>query len=210
MNLKKYGIVIKRRLVERTRHYSSFFLRSVQEVNVFMLTRFLGNTLPYSSLSLSLSLSLSPFKRIFPTIYSYWDCILAFDLEGRWPFHRYLSHCCLAGDGRVGCRVWGHYSRVILRVMRLVELVQCIKCGGDEYFIGKLSPCVACTFLPPSSVFNHMTLVVRLQSPEEYTFLRFFVRTDFLSLSIWITLIVLDIRQWVVGPYYFLVTNLFG
>ena len=66
-----------------------------------------------------------------------------------------------------------------------------IKCGGDVCFIWKLPPCVACMSLLPSMVFSHMALVVCLQSPEECTLLG---RVNFLSLTIWIILIVLDLR----------------
>ena len=121
-----------------------------------------GYTIPNSSLFLHSLFLQSLFRRIFPTIYSYRDCILTFYLEGRWSFLGYLSHHFFAGGGRVGCRVWGHYLGVILPLIWLAGLVQCIKCGGDRCFIWKLPPCIACTSLLPSLVFSHIALVVRL------------------------------------------------
>ena len=71
----------------------------------------------------------------------------------------------------MGCKVWGCYSGVILPLMRLAELVKCIKCRGDGCFIWKFPPCVACMSLLPSSIFNPMALVVHIQSLEECTLL---------------------------------------
>ena len=102
-----------------------------------------------------------------------------------------------AGGGRVGCKLWGHYSGVILPLMRQIELVQCIKCGDDVCFIWKLPPLIACTSLLLSSAFKPMALVVRLRSPEERMLFRL---AAFLSFTIWIILIVLDLSWWVVEP----------
>ena len=66
---------------------------------------------------------------------------------------------------------------VILPLMQPVELVQCIKCGGDEYFIWKLSPFFTCTSLLPSSAPGLVDLMVNLWSSEEYLSLVLLKRT---------------------------------
>ena len=61
-------------------------------------------------------------------------------------------------------QVVGHCSGAILPLMQQAELVQCIKCEGDGYFIWKLPPLIAYMSLLPSSTFSPMALVICLKS----------------------------------------------
>ena len=91
-----------------------------------------------------------PSWRSFIPLYSYIDCILALHLDSRWSLLGYLSHHCLVGGDKVGCKLWGHY----------LGGYSAIKCGCDGCFIWKLAPSLACMSLLPSSTFNHMALHV--------------------------------------------------
>ena len=132
-----------------------------------------------------------PFRMIFLTVYSYWDCILTFHWDGHWSFLGYLSHRYFAGGGRVECRLWGHCSGVILPLMRQIKLVQCIKCESDKCIIWKLPPLIAYTSLLPSSAFSPMALVVCLKSPEECMLLGLLKQAVFLDFTILIILTML-------------------
>jgi len=87
---------------------------------------------------------------------------------------------------RVGYRLWGYYSRVILPLIRQAKLVWCIKCGGHGCFIWKLPHFLAFTSLLPSSAFNLMALVVYLQSPEKYLLLRLLRQAVLLDFPDWV------------------------
>lgn len=52
-------------------------------------------------------------RRIFFPIYSCWDCIQAFYLDGPWSLLRYLSYHCFANGSRISCRLWRHCSGAI-------------------------------------------------------------------------------------------------
>ena len=58
-----------------------------------------------------------------------------------------------AGGGKMCCQLWRYYSRVIPPLMRLADLMHCIECGGNGYFIWIFPFFFACTSLPSSSVF---------------------------------------------------------
>ena len=125
-------------------------------------------------------------QKSFLPLYNYLDCVPALHLDSRWFLLGYLSHHCLVGGGRVGYRLWGHYSGVILPLMRQVELVQCIKREGDGCFIWKPPPSLACMSLLPSLAFNPMALVVCTQSPEEHLLLGLLRWAVFLGFSNWV------------------------
>ena len=55
--------------------------------------------------------------------------------------------------------------------MWLAELLQCIECGSDDYFVWILPFFFACTSLPSSLVFRFLVQVARLTPPEENSFL---------------------------------------
>ena len=116
--------------------------------------------------------------------YSYWNCIITFHLDGRWSFFGYLPYRCFVGGGRIWCRLWDHYSRVILSLMWQIELVQYIKCWGNRCLIWKLSPLIACTSLLPFSAFSSMSLVVCLKSHEKRMLLGLLRQAVFLGFTI--------------------------
>ena len=60
------------------------------------------------------------------------------------------------------CKLCGHCSKAIPLLLRLAELVQCIKCGGDDYFIWIFLFFFAYTSLPSSSVFVLLVQVALL------------------------------------------------
>ena len=115
----------------------------------------------------------SPFS-----LYSYLKCISALHLYNHWSSFGCFSHQGFAGSGRMCCKLWEYCSGVILPLMRAIELVQCIKCGGDDYFIWifpfffpctSLSPLVFCllvqvTCLKPSEVCSLFRLLRRSPS----------------------------------------------
>ena len=69
------------------------------------------------------------------------------------------------------CKLWNHYSGVIPPLMQSVELVQCIECGGDDYFLWMFPFFFACMSLPSSSVFYFLVQVACLTPPEECSLL---------------------------------------
>ena len=142
-----------------------------------------------------------PSRRSFLSLYSCIDCILAFHLDCHWSLLGYLFHRCLAGGGRVGYRLWRHYSRVILSLMQQAELVLCIKCGSDECFIWKFPHSLACTSLLPSSASCFMALVVCPQNPQEHLLLGLLRWATFLGFPNWIVLTRLCLIWWIVGSY---------
>ena len=83
-----------------------------------------------------------------------------------WPSFGCLSHQSFAGGGRVYCELWDYCLRVISLLMWLVELVQCIECGGDSYFTWIFSFFFTCTSLPSSSVSCHLVQVACLTLPK--------------------------------------------
>ena len=93
------------------------------------------------------------FWRSFLSLYSHLNCIIAFHLYSHWPSFRCLSHQHFVGDGKMCCKLWEHCLGVIPPLMWSAELVHCIECGGDGYFICKFSFFFACTSLLSSSVF---------------------------------------------------------
>ena len=157
------------------------------------------------SLSTSLFLSLNFFRSLIKEdlpIYSYLDCITVFYLKGYWFFFKYLSHHCLDGNGIVGCKLWEHCSGVILPLMRHVELVYCIECGGDECFIWKFPPTLTRTSLLSSSDINLMALSTCFQSPKKYPFLGLLGRVVLLDFLDLIALTELCLIWWIVGSSY--------
>ena len=70
------------------------------------------------------------FYKLFSNPY----CIPTFYLEGYWSFFRYLFHNYLAGGSRVDYRLWGHCLRVILPLMRHVELVRCSALNAEVMY----------------------------------------------------------------------------
>ena len=83
-----------------------------------------------------------------------------------WPSFGCLSHQSFAGGGRVYCELWDYCLRVTSLLMWLVELVQCIECGGDSYFTWIFSFFFTCTSLPSSSVSCHLVQVACLTLPK--------------------------------------------
>ena len=93
-----------------------------------------------------------PIWRGFLSLYSQSNCILALRLYSQGASIGCLSHQSFAGGGRVYCELWDYCLRVTSLLMWLVELVQCIECGGDSYFTWIFSFFFTCTSLPSSSV----------------------------------------------------------
>ena len=87
-------------------------------------------------------------RNSFPLYYP--GCILALQLDNHYSSLGCLSHQGLAGGGRICCKLWRHFSGVILTLMWPAKLVQCNECEGDGYFTWKLPRFFTCTSLLPS------------------------------------------------------------
>lgn len=98
-------------------------------------------------------------------------------------------------------QVWGHCSEVILSLLQPVELVQCIKYGGELYFTWKLPHLFSCTSLPPTLAPGIVDLMIILWFPEEYLSLEFLKRTTLLNFSNNLIQIYLDFSWYMVGMY---------
>ena len=128
MNLEEKQYIkqkVKKLIMGRTSHITQTLFSGLSEEQIFlMIVKLLGYTICYHFLSplsfaFFLLFFLSPllFRRIFPTIYSCLNHILALHLEGYWSFQRYLSHHCFASGGGVGYKMWWHCSGIILTLM---------------------------------------------------------------------------------------------
>ena len=112
--------------------------------------------------------SLSPFSRrlLFPYI-TVWN---ASQLSTCTVTDLHLDICLirvlLVVDYAASC-VGINCSGVILPLMRPVELVQCIECRSDEYFMWIFSFFFTCTSLPFSLVFCLLVQVAYLKPSEE-------------------------------------------
>ena len=72
-----------------------------------------------------------------------------------------------AGGGKMCYKLWRYCSRVIPPLMRLANLMHCIECGGDGYFIWIFPFFFACISLPSSSVFCLLVQLTCSTFPEE-------------------------------------------
>ena len=132
-----HGLVITRRTDQQGLQYRygiksgkekflfKFFLEQAEE-KVFFRNTLLDSTVVTFSLYvfiLSLNFFRSPFKKDLPSYIQLLRLHPSLHLEGCRSFFRYLSHHYLSGGGRVGCRLWGHCSEVILPSMRQAELI---------------------------------------------------------------------------------------
>ena len=108
-----------------------------------------------------------PFWRGFLSLYSQLNCILVLHLYSHWPSFGCLSHQDFAGGGKMCCKLWGYYSRVIPPLMRPTELVLCIELGCDDYFIWTFPFFFACTSILSSSVFCLSVQVAYSTLPEK-------------------------------------------
>ena len=108
----------------------------------------------------------SPFS-----LHNYLESILTFHLYNHWSLFGYLSYQGFVGGGKTCCKLWGYCSGVILPLMWPAKLMQCIKCGGDEYFAWKLPLFLICTSLLHFSVFCLLVQVACLNPSKDCLFL---------------------------------------
>ena len=103
----------------------------------------------------------------FLSLYKWLNYIWALHLYSHWPSFRSLSYQGFARSGRMCCKLWRHCLEIIPPLMWSIELVQCIECGDDGYFVWILPFFFACTSLSFSLIFCFLVQVACLTPPNE-------------------------------------------